>query len=104
MADKFDIDFKKYSGIDIIAAHGVLMKNGITTDDIVNAAEKLFGNISDYVGNKDLDDNYKILFHLLLTYYMFNTGIKSYDDWIKEEAAEHNLKPEKYIKIMFCYK
>ena len=22
-------------------------------------------------------------------------------EWVKEAAAEHNMKPEKYIKIMF---
>lgn len=101
MEDKIDIDFKKYIGMDLTTAHRVLMEKGITTDDIENTAVKLFQNIGKYVVNKDLDDDHSILFHMMLTYYLFSTGLREFDDLIKQEAAEHNLKPEKYIKIMF---
>lgn len=101
MEDKSNIDFRKLVGIDILTAHRVLMKKGITTNDIEDEAVKLFRNMIESVENRNLDDDYKILLHLVLTYYLFTGGIKVYDEWIKKEAAESNMKPEKYIKVVF---
>ena len=101
MKDIMNEEFKKYAGIDLLTATRVLMKNGIKTNDIESLAVKLFEGVIEDVDNKNMDDNYKILLHLVVTYYIFNTANKSYDDWIKEEAAEHNMKPEKYIKVIF---
>jgi len=101
MSDKFDIDFKKYAGMDIITAHRVLMEKGITTSEIGELTVKLYKDMTEYVKNRNLDDEYKILLDLVMTYCLFSSGIKSYDEWIKEEAVEHNLKPEKCIKIIF---
>jgi hypothetical protein len=101
MANKIDIDFVKYSGMDIVAAHRVLMKKGITTSELEELATKLCDDMSKYVENRNMNDEYKILLDLVMTYYLFSTGLMSYNDWIKKEAAEHNLKPEKYIKVIF---
>lgn len=101
MTDKIDTDFKKYVGIDLLTATRVLMKNGIVTNDIENSAIKLFKGVIEDVESKNLDDDYMILLHTVLTYYIFSNALRAYDDWIKEEAALHNMKHEKYIKIIF---
>lgn len=101
MKDLMNEEFKKYAGIDLLTATRILMKNGIETNDIENLAAKLFNGVIEEVDKKILDDNYKILLHLVVTYYIFKSANKTFKDWIKEEAAEHNMKPEKYIKVMF---
>ncbi len=104
MTDKFkmaDLGFRKYAGMDMMTAMKVLMEKGITTNDIENITVKLFEIITEEVNKKNLDGNYKSLFHLVMSYFIFIGAITAYDEWIKEAAAEHNLKPEKYIKIIF---
>jgi hypothetical protein len=104
MADQFkevDLAFRKYAGMDMSTAFRAIMEKNITPNEMSDLASKLFRSIIEDVKKKDLDDNYKILLHLVLSYYIFTTALKACDDWIKEAAAEHNMKPEKYIKIMF---
>jgi hypothetical protein len=59
MEDKFDIDFKKLAGIDLITAHRVLMEKGITTSDIEDEAVKLFRNMTESIEKRNLDDDQK---------------------------------------------
>jgi len=101
MADKSNVDFKKYTGVDILTAVRILMKKGITTGEIEDLTTKLYKGIGENVVDRNLDDEYKVLLNMVLAYYLFSSGIKAYNEWIKKEAAEHNMKPEKYIKIMF---
>lgn len=104
MTDKFNevnLIFRKATGMDVLTAHRVLMENGITTEKVTDVSCKLFRNTTEDIDKTDLDDNYRILFHILISYYMFIGAIKAYNDWMKEAATEHNMKPEKYIKIMF---
>lgn len=104
MVDKFNaanIAFRKYTGMDMQTAVRVLKEKGITANEMEDIALKYFRSISEDVDKKDLDGIYKSLFCLLLTYFIFNGAIMAYDEGIKEEAAGHNMKPEKYIKIMF---
>ncbi len=107
MKDKFNEAeriFKKSAGMDMMTATRVLLEKEIGTNETEEIAIKLSKNLTDYVGNKELSDDYKILFHLVLAYYIFNSSLNAYDEWIKGEAAEHNMKTEKYIKIIFDLK
>jgi hypothetical protein len=87
--------------MDTLTAVRVLKEKGITANEMEDISLKLFRCIAEDVDKTDLDGNHKSLFHLVLTYFIFNGAIMAYDEGIKEAAAEHNMKPEKYIKIMF---
>lgn len=104
MVDKFNaanIAFRKYAGMDMQTAVRVLKEKGITANDMEEITMKLFRSIAEDIDKKDLDGIYKSLFHLLLTYSIFNGAINAYSEWMEDAAAEHNMKSEKYIKIMF---
>lgn len=103
MVDKCNVDviFRKGAGMEIPTAIRILMEKGITAKEIEDRAMTLLSNMKEDIEKKDLDDNYKILFHMLLSYFIFNDAIKVYNEWIKEDAAKHNMKPEKYIKTIF---
>lgn len=103
MADKCNIDavFRKSTGIEIPTAIRILMEKGITMTEIEDRAMKLLRSTVADVSEKDLDGNYKILFHLVLSYLVFSDAIKTYEDLVKETATKCNMKPEKYVKKMF---
>lgn len=103
MVDKCNIDvvFRKGAGIELPTAIRILMEKGITTNEIKDRVMILLGSMKTDVEQKDLDDNHKILFHLLLSYFIFNDAIKVYNEWVKEAATKHDMKPEKYVKTMF---
>lgn len=96
-----DNAFKKSTGIEILTATGVLMKKGISTEDLEEMATKLFQSTIEDVNKKDIDDDHKILLHLVLTYHMFTHAINVFNDWIRIGAEEHHMKPDKYAKIIY---
>ena len=103
MVDRCNIDliFRKGVGIEIQTAVRIIMEKGITAKDIEDRAMTLLNSMKTDVAEKDLDDNYKILFHVLLSYFIFGDAIKVYNEWLKEGAVKQNMKPEKYVKIMY---
>lgn len=104
--DKKSIEdvLKKGAGIEINSAMEALIKKGISTENIEELTIKLFRSIVEDINKKDIDDNYKVLFHLVLAFYIFDGAIKSFDEWIKTGAEEHQMIPDKYIKIIYSLK
>lgn len=104
MVDKSSVvDFAVYqsTGINIEIAIEVLKKKGLTIEELSDRAKKLLDSSMDDVEKKDMDDHYKVLLHLVMSYILFKTAVTSYDKWIKDVAAEHNMKPGKYAKIIY---
>lgn len=93
--------FEKGTGIEILTATGVLMKKGISTEDLEEMAVKLFRSTIKDVDKKDIDDDYKTLLHLVLTYHMFTHAINVFNEWIRVGSEEHHMKPDKYAKIIY---
>lgn len=78
--DKKSIEdvLKKGASIEINTAMEVLIKKGISTENIEELAIKLFRSI--------IED------------------INGFDKWIKTGAEEHQMIPDKYIKIIYSLK
>ena len=96
-----DNAFKKGTGIEILTATGVLMKKGISTEDLEEMAVKLYRSTIENVDKKDIDDDHKTLLHLVLTYHMFTNAINVFNEWIRVGAEEHDMKSDKYAKIIY---
>lgn len=96
-----DFAFKEVTGIDINTAMAILMKKGISIEELSDTGEKLVESLGEETNKKDMDDHYLVLYHMVLSYFTFKTAMTSYNKWIKEVAAEHNMKPDKYAKIIY---
>ena len=62
---------------------------------------KLYHGIKEDVNKKNINDDHKMLLHMVLIYFIFGNSMNIFREWIRSNAEEHNMRPEKYAKIIY---
>ncbi len=90
--------FKKGTNIELDDVYGSLLKKGISIEKIADMAIKLHRNTKEDIDLQDVDNDYKILIHLVVMYFLFNGAIDAFNDWVRIGAEDNHITTEKYIK------